>query len=159
MTDDTTSTIDLGTTADGLPVVATDLELRGVGGGLSKPLRVDPQLFQQGQRVIVSYEAVVRSHRFDPTDKEEPDGDQARVHIAYAEVAIVRPATGKGQLEGELKKMREQIKRADEADQGIQRLPTDDELQSAHDAGEHAGALLEGCPECDKEAAAEAAGN
>jgi len=155
----TDTTVDLGTTADGLPVVATDVELRSVGGGLTKPLRVDPQLFQQGQRVIISYEAVVRSHRFDPIDKDDIDGDQVRVHIAYPEVAIIEPAVGKGQLENKLKKMRESIKRAEEAEQGIQRLPTDDELQSAHDAGEHAGGIVAGCPSCDDEVAKDAAGN
>lgn len=143
--------IDLGTTPDGLPVVATDLELRQVGGGLTKPLRVDPQTFEQGTRVIVSYEAVVRSVRFDPIDNNEPHGEQARVHIAYPETAIVQRADKAGPIKTDLDSMREQIQRVEEAEKGIMRLATDEELHAAHEAGEHAGGLVDGCADCEHE--------
>lgn len=144
------TTTDLGTTPDGLAVVAVDLELRGVGGGLTPALRIDPALYEQGATIICSFEATVESIRFDPEAKAEPAGDQVRVHIAKATGALVRRA-GDGDLEAELAEMRDKIARAKDAEKGILRLATDDELEAAHDAGEHADGLVDGCPECDRE--------
>jgi hypothetical protein len=48
----------------------------------------------------------------------------------------------------------ERIQLAKEAAKGITRLPYGDELQDAHDRGDHAEGLVPGCPACDAEQAA-----
>lgn len=144
---------------EGKPVIATDVVLRGTGDGLSSAMRVDPMVHKHGERVVIAIEAIVQQVRHDPDDKSEPDGDQVRVHIMKAETATILETDAAGDVQVALDAQRERIQRAKDAEEGVMRLPTDEELHAAHDAGDHAGGLVEGCADCDHERDEEAAGN
>ena len=98
------------------PVVAADVILRGTGDGLSAALRVDPARYAEGERIVLAIEAVVREIRHDPVDKDEPKGEQVRVHIAHAATATVLDARSVGAVTKALEGQRDRIQRAkDEA--------------------------------------------
>lgn len=143
---------------EGKPVIATNLIVRGTGDGLSAAMKVDPNVYKHGDRLVIAVEAVVRDIRFDPVDKTEPDGEQVRVHITFAETAtVLGDADAAGDVQAALDAQRDRIQRAKDAEEGVLRLPTDEELLAAHDAGEH-DELVDGCVECDREQELVAAG-
>lgn len=67
---------------EGLAVVGCSIELPSAAGGLREALRVDPVEFHHGDEFHVTFKCKVRKVRFDPVDKDEPDSDQHRVHVA-----------------------------------------------------------------------------
>jgi hypothetical protein len=132
---------------EGRPVIATAIEIPGAGGGLRDALTIDPQEFHYGETVFVVIEGKVGKLRFDPV-KDAGDGVK-RVHVLDTQAATVAErATVEALLEA-------QARRIEEA-KGLQRLPFGDELQEAHDRGEHADGLVDGCPDCDLETDLEA---
>lgn len=87
---------------------------------------------------------------------EEVSGTDAlaRIHVLRAGTATL--------IDGEVVReaidvQREKIERAREAEAGVQRLPTDQELRGEHVLGHHADGLVEGCTICQEERDAEAA--
>lgn len=148
---------------EGLPVRQAGAEVRGLEGGLRDSIKIDPEEFHHGERVILITEAEVGKLRFDPIDKDDPAGDQRRVHIFQADGTMIFRATDVPELRGQMDDHRKRIAdaklRAKEKEEGVARLPTDDEaekLGEEHADGDHAAGLVPGCPECENEAAAEA---
>lgn len=76
---------------EGLDVIGARIELRGVGGGLNEAIDVAPVVLRQGDEFDVTYRCKVGPIRHDPIKKDEPDGEQYRVHIAYASRAVIVP--------------------------------------------------------------------
>lgn len=79
---------DLGT-FEGKPVVATGIEIPNAAGGLNKALALDPAHFEQGEELTVALRVIVEKVRHDPADKDVPDGEQVRVHIAPTHAAAI----------------------------------------------------------------------
>lgn len=132
---------------EGSPVLGVGIELPGAGGGLREALTIDPQVFHRDDVVHVVLKFKVGKVRFDPVK----DTDAVRrVHIGEVlDAAIVSAEDVAEMLEA-------QAARIEEA-RGILRLDFDQqELRDAHNEGEHAEGLVEGCPDCDLEAELEA---
>lgn len=147
--------VDLGT-FEGAPVTRAGVEIPSAAGGLREAMKVEPRILHQGDEGYLVIKYVVQKVRFDPLKKDEPDGDQERVHVLQAESAtfIADELVEKRMAEHE-----EKVARHREAEKGTQRLPDDKEVEALlaeHEHGEHADGLRGGCPRCDEEAAAEA---
>lgn len=130
---------------EGRQVIGVGVEIPGAGGGLRDALTVDPQEFHYGETVFVVVEGRVGKLRFDPV---KDAGDVVRrVHVLdVVGAVIVERATVEALLEA-------QAIRIEEA-RGLARLPfepTDEELLTAHNNGEHADGLVGGCVECERE--------
>lgn len=141
---------------EGLPVRQAGVEMPGAAGGLRDAMKVAPQEFHKGEKVWIAIEGTISKIRFDPVEKDNPAGDQKRIHVIDVEGATFVDAEIVGE---QIARMNERIQRQKEQDQGIARLPTDDEVEALaeeHAEGAHASGLVAGCPECDNEAAAEA---
>lgn len=142
---------------EGLSVRQVGIEIPGAAGGLRDPLRVDPQQWSKGERLYVVMELQVAKVRFDSIDKDDPAGDQRRVHITD----VLGSAIVERELVGEaLAEQKRRNEAAKEAAAGIGHLPFDDEATKAHEDGLHASGLVPGCALCDAEvqAAADEAG-
>jgi hypothetical protein len=129
---------------EGRPVLAVGIEIPGAGGGLRDALTVDPQEFHYDDTVFAVIEGKVGKLRFDPINGA--DGVR-RVHVLDVERATIVDADDVETM------LEEHEKRVMEA-KGIARLPYGDDLQDAHQRGEHSDGLVEGCPDCDAEVAA-----
>ena len=146
---------------EGSPVRQAGLEVRGVSGGLSDSMKIAPRSYHKGDRITVIMEAVVRDVRFDPIDKDDPSGDQRRVHIVPVEEAMVVEGELADIIRTALAAQSEHIQRLkDEASgQGRFDVEMDDaekELVAAHERGEHSY-LDAACSECQLEMEAEEA--
>jgi len=141
---------------EGLPVRQAGIEIPGAAGGLREAMKIDPQEFHKGDEVYVVLHCRTDKVRFDPIDRDDPTGDQRRVHVFGVEGATIVDA----ELVSEhIEAQREKIARARDREQGVGRLPTADELErldAEHEAGVHRD-LVPGCPHCAEEASAAAA--
>lgn len=136
---------------EGLSVRQVGIEIPGAAGGLRDPLRIDPQEWHKGDRLYVVMELQVSKVRFDSIDKDDPAGDQRRVHITE----VLGTAIVDRELVGEaLAEQKRRVELAKEAAAGVGRLPVDDEAEKAHDDGLHAAGLVPGCAKCEAEVAA-----
>lgn len=132
---------------EGRPVRSVGIEIPSAAGGLREAMKIEPQEFHHGERVFVVLECDVAKVRFDPLGDDTDD--LRRVHVFAAESAvIVDEDLVRTQLDEQAAKIEEAKRRAkgeftlDEA-----------QLEQAHQAGEHADGLVQGCPPCDHEAA------
>lgn len=142
--------IDQLTPFEGSPVIATSLEVRGINGGFNDGLTVDPAELRHGSKVFLLVEGTIDDILHKPIKDQGSFLGWRRAHVIRVEAGtIVDGAFAEGQLE----EMRVRIEEA----QGIQRLKFDEDLLDEHQAGKHAGALVDGCVECQKEVAAAAA--
>lgn len=133
------------------------LEAPSASGGLRESMRIDPVELQQGDRVVTIMEHVVAKVRFEPIDKDDPGGDQRRVHVLTTETAAIATGELVAMVRTQLAAQADRIKAARAAAKGYDRLPYDDDaLAAAHATGAHAEGLVAGCPECDAEVNAEA---
>lgn len=143
---------------EGERVLGAGIEIPSAAGGLREAMKIEPQEFHGGQRLYVVLECVVDKLRHDPVVADGERVGWRRIHIMAAENAtFVDGDLVRTHLEDQAKRLadaREAAKRDQEKDQGVARLPTDEELYAAHKAGEHADGLVPGCVECDGEAAA-----
>lgn len=128
---------------EGQAVNAVGLEIRNSAGGLNESMKTDPVELHIGDEVTVTMRCKVTKIRHDPL--KDADGLR-RVHILDASDATI--------IDDELvaEAIDEQKRRIEEAN-GVQRLPI--ELVAAHEAGEHAQDLIEECPKCLDELAAQ----
>lgn len=141
---------------EGKAVRQAAVEMPGAAGGLRDAMKMAPQEFHQGDKVFVAIEGTIGKVRFEPIDRDDPAGDQRRVHVIVVEGATF---VDESVVAGHIAKMQEAIARKKEQSEGISRLPTDDEVEllgEEHANGEHASGLVPGCPECDDEALKEA---
>lgn len=74
---------------EGLEVVGSSIELPNAAGGLREALKIDPVELHHGDEFHVTFKCKVRKVRFDPTDKDEFDGPQHRVHVADVVTAAI----------------------------------------------------------------------
>lgn len=105
---------------EGNEVVAAKIEIPGAAGGLRDAMRTDPVELHQGDRVYVLLETDVAKVRFEPVDKENPAGPQARVHVLDVLVGTI---VDEGLAGDAITAQRERILEAKEAEAGIQRIP------------------------------------
>lgn len=132
---------------EGKAVRQVGIEMPGAAGGLRDAMKVAPEQFLQGEEVWIAIKARVAKVRHEPIDKNELDGDQRRVHVLDVEAATFVDAEIVGK---QIAEMQERIVRQREREQGVSRLPTDEELaqlKAEHDAGEHT-MVVPGCGDC-----------
>lgn len=143
---------------EGLPVIASGIEIPSAAGGLQPAMRIDPEEFRQGEVVHVVYRCIVGKVRHEPIVKDEPTGAQRRVHIfAVTDTTIIDGDTVKDAIDAQ----RLKIAKAREAGalaKGQATLPGtgwDDQeaeaLLAEHLDGQHADDLRDGCPRCAEE--------
>jgi hypothetical protein len=133
----------------GRTVARTTISIRNAGDGLSEGLSIDPQVLPLGAVVHVVLECTVVGHDHDVM-KQAPE--------LLVLDQVLKAGTGTlidaEVVKEAVRQQAERIQLAKEAAKGITRLPYGDELQDAHDRGEHAEGLVPGCPACDAEQAA-----
>lgn len=113
-----------------------------LGGGLKEALTIDPVKLKIGERMYLVIEAEV-------TDVQHPKvKDTEGVRRNHVLKVVSAAVTDREAVE---KLLDEQAQRIEEA-KGIQRLQFTDDLQDAHDRGEHKDGLVENCPDCEREA-------
>lgn len=131
---------------EGRAVRQVGIEIPGVAGGLREAVKIDPQQFSQGEEGYIALHWTCAKVRFEPIDRDDPGGDQRRVHVfAVDEAAIID-----GDLvAGHLAEQRERIALAKEQAAGIARLGNEDQLRADHREGLHDGdAAVDLCPSC-----------
>lgn len=133
---------------EGLAVRQVGIEIPGAAGGLRDPLRVDPREFHHGEVTQVVLELRNAKTRFEPIDKDDPGGDQRRVHVFEVLSAAF---IDRDLVSATLDEQKRRIESAQEAAAGIGHLPFDDEAAKAHADGLHATGLVPGCSACDAE--------
>ncbi len=138
---------------EGKPVVGALMIVKGLEGGLTDAMAIDPQKYHHGQRVIIVSEVEIREVGYKPADVAEPDGDQLRKHIGKATTVDVLTmddelGVGVGQ---HLVDVRDRVKTKRERDGGTFQLPSEDVMRKEHEANEHAFLTVEGCPLCEAE--------
>lgn len=146
---------------EGKSVRRAGVEMPAAAGGLRDALKVNPRQMLQGESGYLIVEFVVQKIKHEPIDKDEPAGDQERVHVLDIKgVTFADDGPLVSQLAEQVQTSRDRIKRAKDAAKGIGALPTDEEAQAhveLHNAGAHSSGLVPGCPKCGDEAAADAA--
>lgn len=144
---------------ENLPVRQAGVEIPGAAGGLREAMKIEPQEFHMGDEGTIALNYKVQKVRFEPIDKDDPEGDQRRVHVfAVTGAAFVDSASVQSDIDAQT----ERIRLAKEKAQGVARLPLDppdeNQLLADHEAGDHAEGLVAGCPSCDLEVDLEAQG-
>lgn len=140
---------------EGKAIVGAAVEIPNVAGGLREAMKFGAVTIEHGEPFFLVLSGVCQKVRYDPDNKEEPGGDQIRVHILnVAEGTFVAEQV----VIDALKRQREIIdegRRQEEAAKGIHRLPLgnkDDEkefvLATEHAAGEHPDSDVADCPVC-----------
>lgn len=133
---------------DGKQVLKTTIAVTNAGDGLSEALKVEPQLLHLDGIVYVVLACRVDKIRFEPI--KDVDG-VSRVHVLKAGAATL---VDEDLVKEHLTAQAERILQAKEKAAGIERIPFGDELQDAHQKGEHDDGLIAGCPDCEALAAA-----
>lgn len=132
----------------GRAVVAAGIELPGAAGGLRAAVKVDPQEYDQGDRVFIVIEATCQKQRYEPIDADVPKGPQRLVMIFKTEAATF---VDEDLVREQLDKQKARIALAADDESGQQRTPTDAEFDLQHFAGQHAKRRKSGCPSCERE--------
>lgn len=143
---------------EGNDVRQVGIEIPGAAGGLRDAMKIDPQVFRQGERCYVVLECEVAKVRFEPIDASDKAGDQRRVHVFDVQAATM---VDEGVVRRHLDEQAAKIAAMKERAAGTRSLADSDEEdeESAahrrqHFAGVHADGLRRGCPLCENEAAA-----
>ena len=140
----------------GQTVARTTISIRNAGDGLSEGLGIEPQLLGIGDRVYVVLECVVDAH-----DHKRLKGAPDLLVLDQ----VLKAGTGTLiDADVVVEAIEQQALRIDAAKEAAAKaegkypLPYTDAaaLGLAHDAGEHAGGLVEGCPTCGDEVQAAA---
>ena len=147
---------------EGLAVRQAGVELPKAAGGLQEAMKIEPREIHQGDEGTIALSYTCQKVRFEPIDKDAPDGDQRRVHVLQVTGAAFIDSDV---VNKEIADQSERIQRAKEEAKGISRLALadgdeeqEDALAEAHDNGDHAEGLVAGCPYCREEADLEAEG-
>lgn len=145
---------------NGRKIVGNLMEIRNAGGAFSAELLVaNPDLLEGakvGDVVSVGMRLVCIDEHYPVEDRKEPSEGGVKHKFVFdpTHLALVDDDI----LDGAFEAHAERVQRAKDAEAGQGRLPTDEELHSAHLAGEHAAGLVDGCVDCAEEADLEAAG-
>lgn len=138
---------------EGHDVTQAGIEIPNAAGGLREAMSIQPEAIRQGERRYVVLEVVCQKVRHEPVDREQPAGDQARVHVLMAEAATF---VDHDLVRDQLDRQKARIALHKDEVSGQQRTPTDAEFDLEHFAGKHAKRRKTGCPSCEKEKALEA---
>jgi hypothetical protein len=100
-------------------VVRSTIAVTNAGDGLSDAMKVNPVELHLGEKVYVVLEATVTKVRFDPADREEPDGEVIRVHVLKAGTAALVDRKVVGKL---LDAQAEKVRRMRDEEAGVLQL-------------------------------------
>lgn len=129
----------------GKDIARVTMSLTKAGDGLSEALKIDPIFYELDTEVYVVAKCKVGSY------KVKPVKDTSYIsleHVLEAQEAFIV----EGDLVAEIVAAQaERIRLAKEKAAGVTRIPFGDELQDAHQRGEHADGIVETCPDCDAE--------
>lgn len=139
---------------EGVDVLAAGIEIPGAAGGLRDAMKIDPQQFHAGERLYVVLECDVAKIRFDPIQSGDEMVGWRRTHVLSAQAATFVDADLVAEA---IASQKRKIELANEAANGIGRLPYDEDALVAHREGLHAAGRVPGCVECENEEAAELA--
>lgn len=132
---------------EGRDVGSAGIEIRNAAGGLNQAMKVDPEEWHHGEEITVVMRCKVEKIRHDPIKDTD---SLKRVHVLDAsEATVIDDSLVAAALDAQAQRI--------EKAAGVTRLAVDDELAAAHDRGDHADGLVDDCPRCDEEKAAEAA--
>ena len=134
---------------DGKPVLTTSVAVTHAGDGLSEALGIAPQQFGIGEKVFLLLETTCLDHRHRPI-KDAPNSLNLLQRLKAGTATIVTEAFAASHLD----EQRRLIQEAKDRAEGRIGLLSPEELQAAHEAGQHAEATVPNCPPCDAEAAA-----
>lgn len=134
---------------EGKQVLAAGLEIPNAAGGLRESMKIAPEVFHIGDKRYVVLEIDCAKVRFDPIPKTNA---LTRVHVFDAQAATF---VDEDLVREQLDRQKARIALAKDEESGQQRTPTDAELDLEHFAGNHADGLVDGCPSCGTEVAAE----
>lgn len=109
---------------EGSPVVAVGVEMPRAAGGLQEAMKFQPVEWHKGDEQFVVLRGTVGKIRFDLMDKEEPDGDQMRVHVLDVHEAFPISAE---YVADYVTQKREQVRKAKEEAEGVMSLPLDED--------------------------------
>lgn len=107
---------------EGKDVRRAGVEIPNVAGGLRKAMKIQPRTMRQGDRGMIAFEFIVDKVKFFPIDKDNPAGDQERIHVLIAEGATFVDAEV---VADAIKAQKEMIRKAEEEAKGIQSLDLD----------------------------------
>lgn len=74
---------------DGRDVIGCAIALTGAGDGLSQAMKISPQKFSIGDRVLVVMEATVKAARHEPAVRDDLDGPLKFVAVMRADAATI----------------------------------------------------------------------
>lgn len=110
-------------TFEGRQVVAAAVRVTNAGDGLSEAMRLDPQDLQHGEEIWLVVKGHVSKVAYEQIPKSEGTLLQ-RVHtVKAAECVMVAP----DEVEELLKREKDRVLKLREAEQGVSRLPLDDD--------------------------------
>jgi hypothetical protein len=118
---------------EGLPVTEVGVEMPGASGGLHEAMKFQPVEWRSGDEQFVVLRGTVNKIRHEPIDRDEPDGDQRRVHILKVEEAFPIDAA---HVSDYVAKRREEIRKAREEAEGVMSLPLGEGEEGGEDAGD-----------------------
>lgn len=122
---------------EGKPVLGSGVKCN-LGGGLKDALTIDPISLKLGERMYL----VIEGEVVDVQHPKVKDTDGVRRnHVLQVKAAAITDRVSVEKL------LEDQARRIEEA-QGIQRLQFTEELQDAHDRGEHKDGPVDDCPDC-----------
>lgn len=155
----TTDAPPTGRTHHGRLIVGTKVEFRKMGGEFSQDLMVtNPELLkdcQVGTRLTVAMDLVCIDEHFPAEDRKEPDDGGVYEKFVFDPEDVV--VIDRSKVAKDFKAQADAVQAAKDAAEGQRTLSQ--ELEDAHERGEHADGLIDDCPECEREAALAAAGN
>lgn len=115
------------------------VEIPSVAGGLRKAMKIQPRRMQQGERGYIAFEYVVEKIKHNPIDKDNPTGDQERVHVLAVEgVTFIDSDTVKSAIDTQ----KEAVRKAEQEAKGVHELG---------DAVPDAGTITVGSPQAGDE--------
>lgn len=139
-------------------IVGWKAEFRKMGGEFSEDLVVaNPELLKDvkvGDRLTVAMDLVCIDEHFPAEDRKEPDEGGVFQKLIFDPEDVV--VIDRSKVAGDFKAQADAIQAAKDAADGNSSI--DSQIADQHDAGEHKK-LVDGCVECEKEAALAAAGN
>lgn len=134
-------------------VLTTSIAIRNAGDGLSAAMEIEPVTLPIGSTVFVVLECEVGGHDYLPI-KNTPALELKQI-LRAGTATMVDGTLVRDVLDAQAEKI-EQARAAARRDSGTYTLD-ESEMEQAHENGEHAGGLVPGCPECDREVDARAA--
>lgn len=142
---------------EGRQVIGAAIEIPNAAGGLRDAMAIDPVELHHGEEGFLLFHYRTKKVRFDPIPKTDA---LTRVMVLDVDEGVFVDAEFAADHLAEQRQKITAAKEAAEAEARRQKgeyTIEEEALEAEHIDGQHAGELRDGCPECDKERAAEAA--